>query len=137
MINFTKAITSKTTKTFKNPPPTSSRFNIFKYLSLLAMVLMLGVNGVMGQSNPTAFALSGGSFTFTSQTASNTTYPTNMQGHSFAAEPAAADRRRRRGAGTSCARAGPCGLPQAREGWRKQDGREDVNPHVKRVHCED
>ena len=33
-----------------------------------------------GQTNPSAFDLSTGSFTFASQTASSTTYPSNMQG---------------------------------------------------------
>ncbi len=48
MINFTTATNGKTTKTFKNPTSTRSRLNILKFLSAFALV-MLGVNGVMGQ----------------------------------------------------------------------------------------
>jgi hypothetical protein len=57
-----------------------TKYSTAKFFSFLTLLLMLGVNGVMGQTNPTAFALSGGSFTFTTQTATNTAYPTNMQG---------------------------------------------------------
>jgi hypothetical protein len=49
MINFTTVTNGKKIITFKNPTSKRSRFNIFKYLSLLAMVLMFRVNGVMGQ----------------------------------------------------------------------------------------
>ncbi len=41
---------AKTTKTFKNPTSTRSRFNIFKFLSAFAFVMLLGVSGVMGQA---------------------------------------------------------------------------------------
>ena len=44
------------------------------------LLILLSNTTAFGQTNPTAFALSGGSFTFASQTATNTTYPTNMQG---------------------------------------------------------
>jgi hypothetical protein len=57
-----------------------TKYSTTKFFSFLTLLLMLGTNGVMGQTNPTAFALSGGSFTFTTQTATNTAYPTNMQG---------------------------------------------------------
>jgi len=53
MINFTTATNSKTTKTLNNPAFTRSRFNIFKNLSAFALVMMLGVNGVMGQTTYT------------------------------------------------------------------------------------
>lgn len=47
----------------------------------MAMAAALLVSpSARAQTNPTAFALSGGSFTFTSQAAASTTYPTNMQG---------------------------------------------------------
>jgi hypothetical protein len=43
------------------------------------MVLLSG-SFCWSQTNPAAFALSGGNFTFTTQTATNTFYPTNIQG---------------------------------------------------------
>jgi hypothetical protein len=49
MINFTTATNGKTTKTFKNPTSMRSRLNILKFLSAFALVMLLGVNGVMGQ----------------------------------------------------------------------------------------
>ena len=48
---------------------------------LLSLLFVGGMVGeVWGQTNPAAFVLSGGNFSFTMQTASLTTYPTNMQG---------------------------------------------------------
>jgi hypothetical protein len=44
------------------------------------LALLIIPMGLWGQTNPTAFDLSTGNFSFTSQTASNTSYPTNMQG---------------------------------------------------------
>lgn len=49
-------------------------------LTLGFLVVLLKGSFVWGQTNPTAFALSGGSFSFTTQTATNTAYPTNVQG---------------------------------------------------------
>jgi autotransporter-associated beta strand protein len=48
MIHFTKATNGKTTKTFKNPTSTRSRLNLLKFLSVLALVMLL-VGGVKGQ----------------------------------------------------------------------------------------
>ncbi|MFN8324673.1 MAG: hypothetical protein U0T80_02825 [Flavobacteriaceae bacterium] len=48
----------------------------FSALFTLLLVTMFS----FGQTNPAAFNLSGGNFSFTTQTATNTTYPTNMQG---------------------------------------------------------
>ncbi len=77
MINFTTALIGKTIKTFKIPSSTRSRFPIFKYLSAFALVMMLGVNGVWGQSTvPTAYSLSSGSYTLSSH--SSTSFPANM-----------------------------------------------------------
>lgn len=49
MINYTTATNGNTTKTFKNSPPTRSRFSIFKLLSAFALVMLLGVGNVWGQ----------------------------------------------------------------------------------------
>ncbi|MEI8274009.1 MAG: hypothetical protein WCG08_15450, partial [Paludibacter sp.] len=51
----------------------------FKFLAILLLVLLVSGKS-WGQTNPTAFDLSTGSFSFTTQTATLTTYPTNMQG---------------------------------------------------------
>jgi hypothetical protein len=59
-------------------PKTKTTSNLKGFLTLVVMVLGMGVS--WGQTNPAAFDLSGGSFTFSSQTATGTTYPTNMQG---------------------------------------------------------
>jgi hypothetical protein len=64
MINYTTATIGKTTKTFKNLTSTRSRLNILKFLSVLVMVMMLGVNGVMGQS-PTNGGFEGGATNWT------------------------------------------------------------------------
>ena len=50
MINLKNADRGNTTKTFKNLTSTRSKFNIFKYLSVFALVMLLGVNGVKGQT---------------------------------------------------------------------------------------
>ena len=52
--------------------------NIYKQFVLLFILFLSG--NAWGQTNPTPFDLSTGNFTFLSQTATNTTYPTNMQG---------------------------------------------------------
>jgi hypothetical protein len=44
------------------------------------LIVLLDGSFSWGQTNPAAFTLSGGSFTFTTQTATNTAYPTNIQG---------------------------------------------------------
>ena len=46
----------------------------------MAAFLMSFSQTTFAQTNPAAFALSGGNFTFASQTSTSTTYPTNMQG---------------------------------------------------------
>lgn len=70
LLNYFKAATSR------NPRKNTTRFN-----GLLALfVMVMGMEVSWGQTNPAAFALSGGSFTFTTQTASSTSYPTNIQG---------------------------------------------------------
>lgn len=47
----------------------------------LMMVFVLGISqSGLSQTNPATFDLSTGSFSFTTQTATNTSYPTNMQG---------------------------------------------------------
>ncbi len=51
----------------------------FKYALTLLLVAVISLNG-WGQTNPAAFDLSVGNFSFTTQTATNTVYPTNMQG---------------------------------------------------------
>jgi len=51
----------------------------FRMIALFCC-LLLNVVFSYGQTNPAAFNLSGGSFSFTTQTATNTTYPTNVQG---------------------------------------------------------
>jgi hypothetical protein len=62
-------------------PKTKTTSSLKGFLTLVVMVLLVGnVEFSFGQTNPAAFALSGGSFTFASQTATSTTYPTNMQG---------------------------------------------------------
>lgn len=48
-------------------------------LLALAFIFVVSIKG-WGQTNPVAFDLSTGSFTFASQTATSTSYPTNMQG---------------------------------------------------------
>ena len=59
---------------------------------LLFLFFGLLAHSGWGQTNPTAFALSGGNFTFTGfGVGTTTTYPSNMQGHKFAAEPATAN----------------------------------------------
>lgn len=50
MILFCTATNGKTTKTFKNPTSTRSRFSIFKLLSAFALVMLLGVGNVWGQT---------------------------------------------------------------------------------------
>lgn len=50
-----------------------------RWCVLMFIVIGMGLKS-MAQTTPAAFDLSTGSFTFTSQTATNTTYPTNMQG---------------------------------------------------------
>ena len=72
MINFNK----QNLPFFK--PKKNTTNSLKGLLALFMMVMGMGVS--WGQTNPTAFALSGGSFTFTSQTATNTAYPTNIQG---------------------------------------------------------
>lgn len=57
-----------------NTPLSSLKTTIISFFFLLIAVFGFG------QTNPAAFPLSGGGFSFASQTASNTTYPTNMQG---------------------------------------------------------
>jgi len=52
--------------------------NIYKQFVLLFILFLSGNS--WGQTNPTPFDLSTGNFTFLSQTATNTTYPTNLQG---------------------------------------------------------
>lgn len=52
--------------------------NIYKQFVLLFILFLSGT--AWGQTNPTPFDLSTGNFAFLSQTATNTTYPTNMQG---------------------------------------------------------
>ncbi|MEN9972212.1 MAG: putative adhesin [Bacteroidota bacterium] len=59
--------------------PTMSRFKLFRHVTILSALICFVVNG-WGQTNPAAFDLSTGSFSFTSQTATSTTYPTNIQG---------------------------------------------------------
>ena len=49
-------------------------------LKVTLLTFLFSVGLVQGQTNPAAFALSGGNFSFTTQTITNTTYPTNMQG---------------------------------------------------------
>ena len=53
---------------------------IGKISFLLAFILLMMGGGAMGQTNPSAFDLSSGSFTFTTQTSTSTIYPTNIQG---------------------------------------------------------
>ncbi len=74
MISFYTATNGKTTKSVKNPTSTRSRLNILKFLSAFALV-MLGVNGVMAQSNPTAQALP---YTQNFGTTTFTSMPTGM-----------------------------------------------------------
>jgi hypothetical protein len=82
LLNYFKVATSR------NPSKNTTRL----YGLLALFLMMFGVNGVMGQTNPAAFALSGGDFTFSGfGLGTTTTYPTNMQGHAFAAEPATAN----------------------------------------------
>ena len=50
MINFKTANNGKKTKTLNNPTSTRSQLNILKFLSSFALVMLLGVNGVMGQN---------------------------------------------------------------------------------------
>lgn len=51
------------------------------FLILMTVVCgLLGNGAAFGQTNPAAFDLSTGSFSFTTQTATNTTYPTNIRG---------------------------------------------------------
>jgi hypothetical protein len=50
MINYTTATNGKTTKTFKNPTSTSGKTSILKFLSAFALVMLLGIGGVMGQT---------------------------------------------------------------------------------------
>ena len=57
-----------------------SKITPFKNLSALLVVVLLMSGGAWGQTNPSAFDLSTGSFSFASQTATSTTYPTNIQG---------------------------------------------------------
>jgi hypothetical protein len=78
MINFTTAAIGKKIKTFKNPTSTSGKTSIFKFLSLAAMLLMLGVNGVKGQNTvPTSFDFTSGA-TYSLATYSSTSFPTNI-----------------------------------------------------------
>jgi autotransporter-associated beta strand protein len=49
MIHFTTATNGKTTKSVKNPTSTSGKTSILKFLCAFALVMLLGVNGVMGQ----------------------------------------------------------------------------------------
>jgi autotransporter-associated beta strand protein len=83
MINLKNAETGKTTKTFKNPTSTRSPLNTLKSLSAFALVMLLGVNGVMGQTNPTPQSLP---YTqnFSTFTGSTITYPSGIQGWTIA-----------------------------------------------------
>jgi hypothetical protein len=72
---MTKLIT-KLSVSFKNY--LLSGTNQTKHLTCL-LILLFSCMG-WGQTNPTPFDLSTGSFSFTSQTATSTTYPSNMQG---------------------------------------------------------
>ncbi|MBC7901169.1 MAG: carboxypeptidase regulatory-like domain-containing protein [Saprospiraceae bacterium] len=61
-----------------------------RYLCLISLAICLGTLNisVSAQTDPAPFDLSTGNFTFTGFAAgTTTTYPANMQGHSFAAEP--------------------------------------------------
>ncbi len=58
----------------------TTTFSGNSFTSFIAFVLLLLSSVSFGQSNPAAFALSGGNFSFTTQTATNTAYPTNIQG---------------------------------------------------------
>jgi autotransporter-associated beta strand protein len=51
MIYLKNAETGKTKKTFKNPTSARSRLNLLKFLSAFALLMMLGVNEVKGQTN--------------------------------------------------------------------------------------
>ena len=61
------------------PQPNRSRFAM---VFLLFMTFLLGSAQGWGQTNPTAFSLVTGDYSFTTQTATSTTYPTNIQGWS-------------------------------------------------------
>ncbi len=69
----------------KNLPPTQGRTTFFKYLSLLAMVLMLGMNGVKGQVTIAScgFETSGDTWSYTntggSASATNTGTPSGQR----------------------------------------------------------
>ena len=71
-------LNKKITRIFKMKNLFTKNYWAMKGFAMLVLVVMGG--SVKGQTNPSAFALSGGNFTFTTQTATNTTYPTNMQG---------------------------------------------------------
>jgi hypothetical protein len=59
--------------------PRQNPFANFKTICGL-LVVLLTCSFSWAQTNPAAFALSGGSFSFSSQTVTSSTYPTNIQG---------------------------------------------------------
>ncbi|MFY7965193.1 MAG: hypothetical protein ACOVO1_09875, partial [Chitinophagaceae bacterium] len=64
---------------------------MFKKIVFITLFFIASFTKSWGQTNPAAFDLSGGSFSFTGfGSGSTTTYPTNMQGHRFASEPTSA-----------------------------------------------
>ncbi len=64
---------------------------MFKKIVFIKLLFLASFANVLGQTNPAAFDLSSGSFSFTGfGLGTTTTYPTNMQGHRFGSEPTSA-----------------------------------------------